>query len=137
MHKYPLLIDNATMGSGYTPKITPVLDKFLIIKLGIVDGKSIGQTIFQFAHELTHLVFYYYLGLDKTHADDIEESLCSAVSIALVKKLKPNEVSIFTKSLLNADYQGYKDGVKVVKDHNFSFDELKNTILEEIEKRKR
>lgn len=136
MMKYPLLIDNATSGSGPTPIITPILNKYLIIKLGITDGLEVGQTVFQLAHELTHLVFFSYLGLDKTRADDYEEGLCSAVSLAFVLKFNPNDLQRFSNSLLNSDYVGYQSGFQIAIDHGFSIESLKNTILKEIDKRK-
>lgn len=136
MQKYPLLIDNAIIGSGHTPIITPILNKYLIIKMHIKDGKEVGQTIFQLAHELTHLIFFSYLGLDKERADDYEEGLCSAVSLALVLKFTPNEIERFKNSLLHSSHKGYQSGVQIAIDHNFSMENLKVTIKEEIEKRK-
>ena len=65
MDKHPLLIDNATCGSGYTPIITPVLGRYLIIKLNIKDFSNRERIIFQVSHELCHYVFYSYLGLKK------------------------------------------------------------------------
>lgn len=129
MFKYPVLIDNATRGSGPTPIITPILGKYLIIKLGIEDGLEIGQTVFQVAHELTHLVFFSYLGLDKTRADDYEEGLCSAVSLAFVLNYSPNEIERYLNSLVNSNYEGYRSGVQIAIDHGFSIESLKNTIL--------
>ena len=41
MSKVELFLDNATQDSGYTPTITPIFNKYLIIKLGISDFSNI------------------------------------------------------------------------------------------------
>lgn len=58
-------IDNATKGSGHTPIITPVLGKYLIIKLDIENGFQESVIAYQFSHELMHYVFYAIKGLIK------------------------------------------------------------------------
>ena len=63
MNEYDLYIDNATENSGYVPIITIILSKYIIIKLGIYENDSKGKIALQFAHELTHYVFYSYFGL--------------------------------------------------------------------------
>ena len=54
--------DNGTANCGYTPIITPILKEYLIIKLGIDDFRNVKKIIFQFAHELTHYVFFCLKG---------------------------------------------------------------------------
>lgn len=134
MQKYPLLIDNAISGSGYTPIITPVLDRFIIIKLSIEDGLNRGMTIFQVAHELTHLVFYSLLGLNKEKASDEEESLCTAASLCLAAILVPNQLEHYINHVINLQYTGYKKGAAVAIKHNFSLLKMKNIIFEYCEK---
>lgn len=129
IHKYPLLIDNAIVGSGHTPIITPILNEYLIIKLCIKDGKNIGQTIFQFAHELTHLVFYSLLGLDKNRAGNKEESLCTAASLCVVKSHSPNELGYYIDYVSKLQNEGYKNGLQVAVEHDFDLNKLRESIL--------
>lgn len=136
MYKYPLLIDNALSGSGYVPIITPILGKYLIIKTGIEDGNYQGQIIFQLSHELTHLVFYSHLGLQKEKVDNPEESLCTAASLCALKLLCLENLSCQINHLKKSTNVGYKKGIQIAKDHCFSLMILKDTILKEIENRK-
>ncbi len=136
MHKYPLLIDNALSGSGHTPIITPILGKYLIIKTRVKDGNYQGQIIFQFSHELTHLVFYSHLGLQKEKADNTEESLCTAASLCALKLLCPENLSCQINYLEELTNVSYKKGIQIAKDYGFSLKTLKDAILKEIENRK-
>lgn len=134
MHKYPFLIDNALSGSGHTPIITPTLGEFLIIKLKIDDGVEKSKIIFQVAHELTHLVFFSIVGLDKEKARDDEESICTAVSLCLMSTMAPNDLQAYKEHVSKHEYDGYRKGLDVAEEHGFSFISIKNTILNYSEK---
>lgn len=75
MSRIPVYVDNATdIMSGHTPIITPILGKYLCIKLNIGNFLDSQRIVFQYAHELCHYVFYSIKGLDKPFADEYEES---------------------------------------------------------------
>ena len=59
MNKHSMYIDNATADSGYSPIITVILRKYLIIKLYISSDSIKSQIAYQFGHELTHFVFLF------------------------------------------------------------------------------
>lgn len=130
MNKYDLYIDNATKDSGYTPIITPILKKYLIIKLGISDNDSRSKIAYQFAHELTHFVFYSYLGLDKPLANSMEETICSAASLIIIKKLFPEEFVGWNNYVNNLKEEHYRKGVEYALSIEYSLMELKNKIIE-------
>lgn len=134
MHRYPLLIDNATSGSGHTPIITPVLNEFLIIKMHIKDGLCVGQTIYQIAHELTHLVLFSINGLNKQKAKDDEESLCVAASLCMLKTHATGELKEYINYVDNLSNAGYRGGTKVAMENAYSLDKLKDAILSFAEK---
>lgn len=130
MNKYELYIDNATKDSGYTPVITPILKKYLIIKLCISDNDSRSKIAYQFAHELTHFVFYSYLGLDKPHADSMEETICSAASLIIIKNLFPDEFVAWNNYVDNLKEEHYRKGAGYALSVEYSLRELKNKIME-------
>lgn len=130
MNKIDLYVDNATENSGYTPIITPVFRKYLIIKLGITDFSKSEQIVFQFAHELCHYVFYSMLGLNKDFANREEENICSAMSLVVIKMLFPDKFSFwkrYVSSLIDKNYHG---GLEVAESVHYSLEQLKNKILQ-------
>lgn len=122
------LVDNATANSGYTPITTPILKRFIIIKLGIYDGNRIDQTIFQFAHELTHLVFYAYYGLEKPFADQREESICTAASLIALRVLCPESFLSYVAYVKNLSDEKYRDGARIAEEINYDMKKLKIMI---------
>ena len=132
MTRIPLLVDNATEMSGYTPIITPVLGQYLCIKLGIKNFLNTENIVFQFAHELCHYVFYSLQGLDKSFADNLEESMCTAMSLCILKDFYSNIQSHidYVKGLENL---GYKNGVAIAESVNYESSELSLIILKEAE----
>lgn len=128
MSKIDLYVDNATEMSGYTPITTVVLKKYIIIKLGIKDFSRVEQTIYQFAHELCHYVFYSLKGLDKPKADSEEENICSAMSLILIKILCPDKIDGWVTYVNNLSNENYNKGGKIAMDCNFDINVLKDKI---------
>ncbi|HFD2043497.1 TPA: hypothetical protein ACF2DM_000303 [Clostridium perfringens] len=129
MNKYDLYVDNATENSGYAPIITPILQKYLIIKLSIYPDDKQSKIAFQFAHELTHFVFYSYFGINKKHADFMEEMICTAASLIIIKGLFPNEFDDYNDYLKNVETSGYREGPAYAESIEYSLEELKNRIF--------
>lgn len=128
MNKYDLYIDNATENSGYAPIITTVLKKYVIIKLCIYPYDSKSKIAYQFAHELTHFVFRSYFGLNKPQANAMEETICSAASLIVIKSLFPNEFLSWNEYVKNLKISYYQEGANYAKLINYNLETLKNTI---------
>ncbi|AOY53336.1 hypothetical protein [Clostridium perfringens] len=128
MNKYDLYVDNATENSGYAPIITPVLQKYLIIKLSIYPNDRQSRIAFQFSHELTHFVFYSYFGINKKQADFMEEMICTAASLIIIKNLFPDELDDYNDYLKNVETSCYREGPAYAESIQYSFEELKNRI---------
>lgn len=124
MSTIDLYVDNATQNSGYTPVITPILGKYLIIKLGVSDGDARGKIAYQFAHELMHYAFYVKYGLDKQPADVREESICSAASLIVLHDLFLQDFDgykVHVKTLENIAYRG---GAEIAESVDYDFKKL-------------
>lgn len=134
MRKIPLLIDNGTSYSGYTPIITPVWNTGLIIKLHITNGLDKPKIIYQLAHELTHYVFYSLLGLGKPRADIEEESYCSAASLLLINEIAPDILPLWENHVGSLENQGYRKGLDVAREVEYDMNNLKKLILTKAEK---
>ena len=132
MSKIPLLVDNATEMSGYTPITTPVLGQYLCIKLGIKNFLDTSKIVFQFAHELCHYVFYSLLGLDKSFANDLEESICTAMSLCILKDFYSN-IQSHIDYIKGHENLGYKNGIDIAESVNYKSSELSLIILKEAE----
>lgn len=139
LQRYPLYIDNATADSGYTPVTTPVLKKFIIIKLGIKpeDTKSTqSRIIYQFSHELMHFVFYCFLGIDKEKAGEQEEAICTASSLILLNHLhESDEFSAYLKYTENLPEKPdtnrwYRNGAQLARDLKFKYEALRGKVFE-------
>lgn len=128
MSKIDLYIDNAVEKSGYTPITTVILKKYIIIKLGINDFSNEEQIIYQFSHELCHYVFYALKGLDKPKADSIEENICSAMSLVLIKILYPNKINKWLTHVNNLTNKNYNNGGKIAENIKFDINALKKQI---------
>lgn len=113
-------VDNGTENTGYVPVTTPVFGKFLIIKLGISEASSDGQIAFQFAHEYTHYLFYCKYGINKPHADNREEAICTTLSLAVVWNLYPHYFSDANQYVENEPDERYRPGAKLAKDANYN-----------------
>lgn len=113
MESIDLYIDNATSGSGYTPNITVVHRKYLILKLGVGKDSLESQIAFQVAHELMHYVFYAKKGLDKKKAGPEEEAVCSAASLCIIKLIYPLEFEWYYNYVCGLENEGYRKGALI------------------------
>ncbi len=130
MSKFDLYVDNATEKSGYTPIITVILRKYIIIKLGIDDFSYAEKIVYQFSHELCHYVFYSLKGLDKPKADTYEENICSAMSLIMINMLYPESANKWVTYVHNLKNEKYKNGARIAIDCNFDINVLKSMIYE-------
>ncbi|MFV0239156.1 MAG: hypothetical protein ACK5H4_03825 [Lacrimispora sphenoides] len=128
MNSIDLLIDNATEGSGHTPIITPVLGKYLIIKLEIKKDFLASRIVYQFSHELMHYVFFAIKGINKERAGIEEESICSAASLIMINELYPEDFSFNYEHVKNLRDEGYKKGAEVAESVEFDFKKLKELV---------
>lgn len=130
MNKIPFLVDNATAGSGYTPICTAVLGRIVIIKLNINNEDEEEKIVYQFAHELTHVVFRSYLGINKPKANEEEEALCTAAALIALKKLYPSaflKYKMHTATLVNSSY---REGVLIAKSFAYDLKQIRTRIEE-------
>lgn len=130
MEKYDLFIDNATKNSGHTPMATVLLKKHITIKLGIDNFSNQEQIAYQFSHELCHYVFYSLQGLNKEKAGVIEENICSAMSLVIIKLLFPKNINRWVNYSNNSDDERYNKGAVIAEECNFDINILKNKIYE-------
>lgn len=128
MFKIPLYVDNATEMTGHTPIITRILGKYLCIKLGIKNFADTKEIIFQFAHELCHYVFYSLLGLDKILADEEEESICTAMSLCILREYY-EDIQEYIDCVVGLENVGYRKGVSVAESINYKSSNLAHQIL--------
>lgn len=129
MNKHSMYIDNATADSGYTPIITVILRRYLIIKLSISSNNRKSKIAYQFGHELTHFVFYSYFGLDKPPANFDEEMICSAASLIVVKKLFPSDLGMFKEHVNNLSQDCYRKGLEYAESIDYDLENLKKSII--------
>jgi len=130
MNRIDFLVDNATGGSGYTPIATPVLNKLVVIKLRISPKDNEATVAYQFAHELTHVVFRAYFGMNKPKANDQEESICSAASLIVVKKLYPDIFPVYKKYVEALKISAYRNGATLADGLNYDIEKLKCLIAD-------
>lgn len=128
MSQIPLLVDNATAMSGYTPIITPILGRYLCIKLNIENFLDTQRIIYQFAHELCHYVFYSIKGLDKPFSDEYEESICTAMSLCVLKDFCV-DIESWVEYVSKLENNGYRNGAQVAQTFNFNSKNLRDLIL--------
>lgn len=128
MNKYDLYIDNATENSGWAPIITPILKKYFIIKLAIYPNDVQSKIVFQFAHELTHFVFYSYFGIDKPRANDEEEIMCTAASLILIKMLFSKDFEFWNEYTKSLEERKYRQGADYAEKIGYNLQELRDKI---------
>jgi len=124
MNSIDLFVDNATKNSGHTPIITPILGKYLTIKLGITPGADEAKIAFQFAHELMHFVFFVKYGINKKKADDQEEAICSAASLIVLYNLYPKDFDRCNNYVKSLQYKAWKKGAEIAEEIEYQFAEL-------------
>jgi len=124
MNSIGLYVDNATKNSGHTPIITPILGKYLIIKLGIAPEYDEARVAFQFAHELMHFAFYVQYGIDKTLADEQEEAICSAAALIVIHNLYPKDFDRYDKYVKSLQRLAWREGAEIAAKLEYQFAEL-------------
>lgn len=129
MSRFPVYVDNATdTMSGHTPIITPILGKYLCIKLGLPNFWDTERIIFQFAHELCHYIFYSLQGIDKPLADTREEMICSAMSLCILKDFYDN-IQRHIDHVNALEDVGYRTGGILAERLNYNSRKLANMIM--------
>ncbi len=128
MNRVPFYVDNATADSGYTPISTLVLERLVVIKLGIGANDIEAKVAYQFAHELTHVVFRAYFGINKPRVTDEEEAICSAAALTIVKMFYPDNFEIFERNAASHSYVGYRNGVTLANDISYDMQKIKAKI---------
>lgn len=123
-----LYIDNSTAGGGYTPVTTPVLKKYVIIRLHIHKESCRSMIAFQLGHELMHYLFYVKYGLDKPAANDLEESICTAVSLIVLKNLYPDELDEYIEYVNSLSYDGYRYGGEIARRVDYDMQQIKSMV---------
>lgn len=133
MEKIDLYVDNAVndSNSGYTPITTPILKKYIIIKLNIEDFSRDQKIVYQFSHELCHYVFYALKGFDKENADVFEENICSAMSLIILRMLYSEDVfEYWLNYVKNLADENYRGGFDVAREVEFDINKLKQKIYQ-------
>ena len=128
MNRIPFYVDNGTADSGYTPISTLVLRQIVIIKLGIKATDGEARIAYQFAHELTHVVFWAYFGMDKPRATEDEEAICTAASLIIIKELYPDYFEMFERSAMSHSYIGYQKGAPLAKELSYDMAKIRSLI---------
>ena len=128
MNRVPFYVDNATADSGYTPISTLVLGRLVVIKLGIGANDIEAKVAYQFAHELTHVVFRSYFGINKPRATHEEEAICSAAALIIIKIFYPEHFEKFEKSAASHSYVGYRNGVTLANEASYDMQKIKANI---------
>lgn len=130
MNRIGLYVDNGTKMSGYTPITTVVLNKYIIIKLGIKNFNDVEIITFQFAHELGHYVFRSIIGINKKKACVLEENLCTALSLITIKHFFPKSISFWLDYVEKLEDERYKRGAEIVKKSNFQAENVVDLIYD-------
>lgn len=127
LNKVPFYVDN-NIFNPKAPISTSVLKKFVIITLRIDCNACEAQISYQFAHELTHVVFWVYWGFNKKHATDIEEAICTAASLIVIKNMYPDYFDEYVRYTASLDNIGYRNGVPLAKKICYDMEKIKYMI---------
>lgn len=128
MNKIEVCIDNATDNSGYTPVTTLALKKYIFIKLGIHDFGKKEQIVYQFSHELCHAVFYALYGIKPRQISSFEETICSAMSLIVLKEFFPDHLEYWISYVRNLENPDYQNGVVLASYLQFDIFRLKEEM---------
>lgn len=120
LNKICFYVDNATADSGYVPISTVVLGKIIVIKLGVRAWNAECNAAFQFSHELMHVVFMAVFGIDKPHANGVEESICSAAALITIHNLYPENFDAYYQYVSQLNNESYAKGVSVAEKANYT-----------------
>ena len=131
-YHYPIIIDNIDgRCSGYAPVAVPFFGLVLCIKLRQNRTYDKCSIVFEYAHELTHAMFFYELGINKFDADTDEEAICTAMSLICVKKLMDkdsNRLPQFESIVKNNSK--YRAGYALVRECEYNVTRLKSKFDE-------
>lgn len=127
LNQVPFSVDNATADSGYIPINTVVLNKIVVIKLGIKPDDDEAEVAYQFAHELTHVVFLAYFGMNKPHATDEEEIICTAAALIVIKNMYPDYFDTYEQVTSKKEAK-YRNGVPLAKEISYDMKKIKYLI---------
>ena len=126
MNKVLFYVDNAIHGSGHTPIVTVALGKIAIIKLNIWYNDTEAEVAYQFAHELTHVVFRAYFGMNKPHATDEEETICTA-ALTVIKNMYSDYFDTYEQVTSEKEAK-YRNGVPLAKKIFYDMKKIKSLI---------
>ena len=127
LNKVPFYVDN-NIFNPKAPISTPVLKQFIIITLGIYYNDCEARIAYQFAHELTHVVFWAYFGFDKKRATEREEAICTAASLIAIKNMYPDYFVKYEKYTESLDNIGYRNGVPLAREIFYDMKKIKSLI---------
>ena len=127
MNKVLFYVDNAVLGSGHTPIVTVALGKIAIIKLNIQCNDTEAEVAYQFAHELTHVVFRAYFGMNKPHATDEEETICTAAALTVIKNMYPGYFDTYEQVTSEKEAK-YRNGVPLAREISYDMEKIKYLI---------
>ena len=130
MSRYEVYIDNATAGSGYTPVMTPVWSKYIIIKLGIDDFSNKEQIIWQLSHELCHYVVSTLAGITRKIDETKEEPMSAAMAICVINILCPQSINKWKDYLKSVPNENYRAGYTLAEEINYDIASLRVRINE-------
>ncbi len=123
-----LYIDNATANSGYLPITTVVFNQFVIVKLGISPSDGRERIIYQFSHELMHVVFLAVKGLYKPWTNQMEESVCTAASLIALRELCPTHFQRYNEHVKGLTNDAYRMGARTAEQVNYELPRLMNLV---------
>lgn len=132
LDRIPLYVDNCGSGSGYTPIISLVLNKFMIIKLRIGKFNDTEEITYQFAHEMCHFTYRCLIGIEKKDAEEYEESICTAMSLCFLNGNSRN-FRAWCNHVKKLKYEGYRKGYDVALECDFDPVKLRDKILAELD----
>lgn len=127
LNKIFFYVDNK-IDNPKAPISIPVENIFVRIVLDIGPNHCEARVAYQFAHELTHVVFWDYFGLNKKRATEREETICTAASLIVLKNMYPDDFDRFEQSTASEAYIGYRNGVPLAKGISYDMEKIKALI---------
>lgn len=127
LNKIFFYVDNE-IDNPKAPISIPMENKFVRIVLDIGPNACEAQVSYQFSHELTHVVFWDYFGLNKKRATEIEETICTAASLIVLKNMYPDDFNRYEQYTANLNNLGYRSGVPLAKKICYDMEKIKYMI---------